>query len=50
VVQIARDQKLCRVSDELLRDNLIIQIMVKRLGFRSNLWLDCPSVTATLEM
>jgi acetyltransferase len=50
VVQIARDQKLCRLSGELLRDNLIIQIMVKRLGFRSNLWLDSPSVTATLEM
>jgi acetyltransferase len=50
VVQIARDQKLCRLSGELLRDNLIIQIMVKRLGFRSNLCLDSPSVTATLEM
>jgi acetyltransferase len=50
VVQIARDQKLCRLSGELLRDNLIIQIMVKRLGFRSNLCLDSPSVTAILEM
>ena len=50
VVQIARDQKLCRLSGELLRDNLIIQIMVKRLGFRSSLCLDSPSVTATLEM
>ena len=50
VVQIARDQKLCRLSGALLRDNLIIQIMAKRLGFRSNLRLDSPSVTATLEM
>ena len=50
VVQIARDQKLCRLSGELLRDNLIIQIMVKRLGFRSNLCLDSPPVSATLEM
>jgi acetyltransferase len=50
VVQIARDHKLCRLSGELLRDDLIIQIMVKRLGFRSNLCLDSPSVSATLEM
>jgi acetyltransferase len=50
VVEIARDQKLCRLSGELLRDNLTIQIMVKRLGFRSNLCLDSPSVTAILEM
>ena len=27
VVQIARDQKLCRLSGERLRDNLIIQII-----------------------
>jgi acetyltransferase len=50
VVQIARDQKLCRLSGELLRDNLTIQIMVKRLGFRSHLILDSPSLTAILEM
>jgi acetyltransferase len=46
---IARDQKPCRLSGELLRDNLIIQIMVKRLGFRSNLCLDSPSVTPLLK-
>jgi acetyltransferase len=50
VVQIARDQKLCRLSGESLRDNLTIQIMVKRLGFRSSLCFDSPSVTAFLEL
>ena len=50
VVQIARDQKLRRLSGELLRDNLTIQIMVKKLGFRSHICLDSPSVTAILEL
>ena len=50
VVQIARDRKLRRLSGELLHDNLTIQIMVKKLGFRSHICLDSPSVTAILEL
>ena len=40
LIQIARDQKLHRVSGELLRDNLAIQIIVKKLGFRFRLCAD----------
>jgi acetyltransferase len=50
VVQIARDQKLSRLSIELLRDNLTIQIMVKKLGFRFHLCLDSSSLTAILDL
>jgi acetyltransferase len=50
LVQIARDQKLRRVSGELLRDNLAMQNIVRKLGFQSRLCLDSPSVTAILEM
>jgi acetyltransferase len=50
VVQIARDQKLLRVRGELLRDNLAMQVVARKLGFRFRLCLDSPSVTAILEL
>jgi len=50
VVQIARDQKLRRVSGELLRDNLAMQTIVKKHGFRFSLQHDSPSITAVLEL
>lgn len=50
VVQIARDQKLGRVTGELLRDNLAIQNIVRKLGFRFSLQHDSPSITAVLEL
>jgi acetyltransferase len=50
VVQIARNQKLRRVSGELLRDNLAMQNIVRKLGFRFSLQHDSPSITAVLEL
>jgi acetyltransferase len=50
VVQIARDQKLSRVRGELLRDNLAMQVILQKLGFRSRLQRDSPSITAVLEL
>jgi acetyltransferase len=50
LIQIARDQKLHRVSGELLRDNLAIQIIVKRLGFRFRLCADGMSIPAVLGL
>jgi|ERR1700692_1218579 len=49
LIQIARDQKLHRVSSELLRDNLVMQVIVRKLGFRFRL---CPgaSIPAVLEL
>jgi acetyltransferase len=50
LVQIARDQRLRRVSGELLRDNLAMQNIVRKLGFRFSLQHDSPSITAVLEL
>jgi acetyltransferase len=50
VVQIARGQKLSRVCGELLRDNLAMQTIVKKLGFRLGLMRDSPSIPAVLEL
>jgi acetyltransferase len=50
LIQIARDLKLRRVSGELLRDNLAMQVMVRKLGFRFSLQHDSPSITAVLEL
>jgi len=50
VVQIAREQKLNRVCAELLRDNLAMQVILRKLGFRFRLQRDSPSITAVLEL
>jgi acetyltransferase len=50
LIQIARDQKLHRVSCELLRDNLAMQIIVKKLGFRFRLGSDGASIPAVLGL
>ena len=50
LIQIARDQKLHRVCGELLRDNLAMQIIVKKLGFRFRLCPDGASIPAVLEL
>lgn len=50
LIQSARDQNLHRVSGELLRDNLTIQIIVKRLGFRFQLLADGASIPAVLRL
>src|ERR1700730_8857686 len=50
LIQIARGQKLHRVSGELLRDNLAMQIVVKKLGFRFRLCADSVSIPGVLEL
>jgi len=50
LIQIARDQQLHRVSGELLRDNLAMQIIVKKLGFRFRLCADGASIPAVLGL
>ena len=50
LIQIARGQKLHRVSGELLRDNLAMQIIVRKLGFRFRLCPDGASIPAVLEL
>ena len=50
LVQIARDQKLSRVRAVLLRDNLAMQTILQKLGFRFCLLHDSPSITAILEL
>ena len=50
LIQVARDQSLCRIVAEMLRDNLAIQIIFKRLGFRLRLLRDPSSVQAVLDL
>jgi acetyltransferase len=50
LIQIARDQKLHRLSVELLRDNLAMQIIVKKLGFLFRLCADGASIPAVLGL
>jgi acetyltransferase len=50
VVQIARDEKLGQVSAEMLTDNIAMQIITKRLGFRVRASQDPTSVRAILDL
>jgi acetyltransferase len=50
LIQIARDRRLHCVSGELLRDNLAMQIIVKKLGFRFHLCVDGASIPAVLGL
>jgi acetyltransferase len=50
LVQIARDQKIRRLRAVLLRDNLAMQNILRKLGFRFCLLRDSPSITAVLEL
>jgi acetyltransferase len=50
VIQIARDEKLNRVSAEMLTDNIAMQIITKRLGFRIRGVEDPTSVRAFLDL
>ena len=49
-LQIARDEKLSRIVAEMLRDNLAIQTILRRLGFRFRLRGDPTSVQAVLDL
>jgi acetyltransferase len=50
VVQIARDEKLSSVSAEMLRDNLTVQSIFKKVGFRLRLLADSSSISAVLDL
>jgi acetyltransferase len=50
IVEIARDEKLRRVSAEILPDNLAMQVIMKRLGFCVHLSKDLGSVRAVLDL
>jgi len=50
LIEIARSQKLHRVFGELLRDNLAMQTIVKKLGFRFRLCAEGASIPAVLEL
>jgi acetyltransferase len=50
VIQIARDEKLTRMSAEMLTDNIAMQIITKRLGFRVHAVEDPTSVRSFLDL
>jgi acetyltransferase len=50
VIEIARDEKLSQVSAEMLPDNLAMQVIIKRLGFRLRASEDLTSVRAFLDL
>ena len=50
VIEVARDEKLSRVSAEMLPDNLAMQRMAKRLGFSVRASDDFTSVRAFLDL
>jgi acetyltransferase len=50
LLQIARDQNLNRIVAEMLRDNLAIQTVFKKLGFRLRLLRDPSAVQAVLDL
>jgi acetyltransferase len=50
VIQVARDEKLSRVSSEMLRDNLAMQAISKKLGFRFRSQWDSLSIGAVLDL
>jgi acetyltransferase len=50
VIQVARDEKLSRVSSEMLGGNLAMQAISKKLGFRFHSQLDSPSIRACLDL
>jgi len=50
IINVARDEKLSRIMAKMLRDNLAIQTVFKRLGFRLRLLGDPTSVHAVLDL
>jgi acetyltransferase len=50
VVQVARDEKVSRVSSEMLADNLPMQIISRRLGFQLQRQPGSASVQAVLDL
>ena len=50
VIQVARDEKISRVSSEMLGDDLGMQVVSKRLGFHLHTHSDGKSVAPSLEL
>jgi len=50
IIEVARDEKLGRVSSEMLADNIAMQVVMKRLGFRVRSSSDLSSVRAFLDL
>jgi acetyltransferase len=50
VIQIARDEKLARVSAEMMTDNVAMQAITKHLGFLVRASQDLTSVRAFLDL
>jgi acetyltransferase len=50
VIEVARDQKLSRISGEMLTDNIGMQTVAKRLGFRVRASEDFTSIRAFLDL
>jgi acetyltransferase len=50
VVRVARAEKFKKLSGEVLRDNLVMQIIFKKIGFQLRATEDPSSVSATLEL
>jgi acetyltransferase len=50
VIQIARDEKLSRVSAEMLTDNVAMRVIIKHLSFRVRASDDLISVRAFLDL
>jgi acetyltransferase len=50
VIQIARDERVSRISAEMLPDNIAMQIITKRLGFRVHANEGPMSVRAFLDL
>ncbi len=50
LVQVARDEKLSRISAEMLGDNLGMQTIFRKLGFRLSLSSDPTSIKACLDL
>ena len=49
-IQIARQEKLTRLTAEILRDNVAMEKVFRRLGFSFHTHKDAESTTATLEL
>ncbi len=50
VIDVARDEKLSQVSAEMLTDNVAMQVVMRRLGFRVRATEDMTSLRAYLDL
>jgi acetyltransferase len=49
-IQIARDEQLSSISAEMLRDNVTVQRVFKKVGFRLQALADSSSISAVLDL